>query len=124
QSCGLRKHYSSYLFRVNGRMRSQLLDSPAIGKEGSEQAEQHNKYRHYRQNETQPLKLEVHKIGDDQGSLYDRQAHQDDQHKREIEMYVSQEDLDGGQPEEHSPDYNVLPVAAPVNFMGIYDHLI
>src|SRR6266404_1367934 len=97
------------LYRLN---RSHVMQSKAVREEYSKQAQQHDNRRHDSEDQTQPLELQVHEVSDDQRGLYDRCSHKDDHHQRQRNLYVREENLEGGQPEQNAPHVNVLAVAS------------
>src|SRR6185436_4260433 len=98
---------------------SQPRRPKTVGEENKQQQYTYYKRRNQRENQAQPLKLQVHEVRHDQRCLDDRQAEQHDQHQVNRHRLVSQEDLDERQRHQPAPDRDEQFVTAGEMFFSV-----
>ena len=68
----------------------------------------------------------MHEVGDDQRRLDNRNAHQDDQHVNDRQMFVAKKNFKAGQPQQPNPNGNKQSITSGemlVNWHHIRTHL-
>src|SRR6185295_18763702 len=90
-----------------------------VGEENKQQQDTYYQHWNQRENQAQPLKLQVHEVSHDQRRFDDRKPQQHDEHQVNRHRLVSQEDLDERQRHQPNPDRDEQFVTAGEMFFNV-----